>query len=102
MLAVIVLAGVTAAVAETRGWETVERVPAEAVERMTVQDEVPVAVVGGYVYVVLRRPVTIGLFTILGQPLVQSTLQPGSYRFRISRRGIYLLKTGPTIRRLTV
>lgn len=102
MLALIALAGLIALAAETRSWESVERLPSQAMEQMAQQEDVAVAVTDGYVYVALRQRATIGLFTILGQPLVEGLLQPGYYRFRIQRRGIYLLKAGPVIRRLTV
>jgi len=71
-------------------------------EQMSQQEDVAVAVVDGYVYVTLRQRTNLGLFTILGQPLARGEYQPGSYRFRIARRGIYLLKAGPVIRRLTI
>lgn len=100
ILALMCLTGNAARASETRTWEAVERLPGQAMEQMSQQEDVSVAVVDGYVYVTLRQRTNLGLFTILGQPLARGEYQPGSYRFRIARRGIYLLKAGPVIRRL--
>lgn len=56
----------------------------------------------GNIYIIVRQPIQVKLFTILGQLIVQETLQPGTHRYRISNRGIYLLKAGHLTRRITI
>ncbi len=77
-------------------WEQVESVEAE----MT--DDVSVAVRDNCIYVTVSRPTTVKLFTILGQPISQVSLQPGTSRFRVGARGIYILKIGSITRRITI
>lgn len=77
-------------------WEQVESIDAE----MT--DEVTVNVRDNCVYVTVSRPTTVKLFTILGQPISQVSLQPGTSRFRVGARGIYILKIGSVTRRITI
>lgn len=77
-------------------WEQIESVEAE----MT--DDVAVVVRENTVFVTVGRPTTVKLFTILGQPISQATLQPGTSRFRVGARGIYILKIGSITRRITI
>ena len=65
-------------------------------------DEVRVEVRDNYVYVSLARPAVVKIFTILGQPVAQSSLPAGTSRFRLTTRGIYILKLGTTTRRITI
>lgn len=85
-----------------RVWEPADRMPSQALEQLTQTDDITTAVADGYLYLTLRQRAAVRLFTILGQPVVQSTLAPGTYRFRLPSRGIYLLKIGSTIRRITI
>lgn len=55
-----------------------------------------------YIYVDVDRPTAVKLFTILGQPVSQGQLPAGTSRFRVSARGIYILKIGSTTRRITI
>lgn len=87
-----------AAEASRPAWEAAERMPGH--ELVAADEEASATVVDGYVYVAVRQTMQVKLFTILGQPLVQETLHPGIYRFRLPSRGIYLLKLGATTRRL--
>lgn len=96
----VLLAG-TSAVAATPSqqsprWEQVESVEAE------ISDEISVAVRDNYVYVTVARPTTVKLFTILGQPISQVSLQPGTSRIKVTARGIYILKIGSVTRRITI
>lgn len=77
-------------------WEQVESVEAE------ISDEISVAVRDNYVYVTVARPTTVKLFTILGQPISQVSLQPGTSRIKVTARGIYILKIGSVTRRITI
>lgn len=55
-----------------------------------------------YIYVELEQPTPVKLFTILGQPVSQMMLPSGTSRFRVSARGIYILKIGSATRRITI
>ena len=77
----------------TGGKVSLERVDGEAPE---------VRVSEGYVYVTTTRPVTVNVFSILGQLISQETIQPGISRFRLPSRGIYILKVGTMTKRITI
>ena len=57
---------------------------------------------GGYIYVDMARPATVKIYTILGQLVSQQQLKAGTSRLRVKSRGIYILKTQNTTRRITV
>ncbi len=98
--ALAVSASATSAV---RTWEEVDSRPQHAtMEMMTESDDVQVSTRDGYVYVSLRRPANVKIFTILGQLIVQQQLKSGVHRFRLGSRGIYLLKAGSLTRRITI
>ena len=61
-----------------------------------------VAVRDMYIYIGVDRPTTVKLFTILGQPVSQVNLPAGTSRFKVSARGIYILKIGSATRRVTI
>ena len=63
---------------------------------------VEVAVNDGYIYIGTARPVTVKVFTILGQLISQESLTSGTHRLRMTARGVYILKIGPTTRRVTI
>lgn len=56
----------------------------------------------GCIYVTVREPSLVRIYTILGQEVAQRTLQPGIWRLRMPTRGIFLLKTDGVTRRITV
>lgn len=85
-----------------RTWEPAERMPSQTLEQLSHTDDITTAVADGYLYITLRQRAAVRLFTILGQPVVQGTLAPGTYRFRLPSRGIYLLKIASTTRRITL
>ena len=96
----VALAVVTGASAAARTWEEAERFP--ATEQAMGSDDVSVTVRDGYVYLLVRQSAHVKLFTILGQVIVQDTLRPGVYRYKLASRGIYLLKAGTTTTRITL
>lgn len=98
---VLALAVGVGAYGASRTWEESERYPVQ-VEQVAQPDEVSVAVHEGYVYVLVRQTAHVKLFTLLGQVIVQDTLKPGVYRYKLSTRGIYLLKAGTYTRRITL
>ena len=85
-----------------RAWESADRLPRECVEQRIEGEDAVAAVAEGYLYVSVRQRSVVKLFTILGQPVVQQTLAPGTYRFRLPSRGIYLLKVGSSTRRISI
>lgn len=101
----LALALLTSAVAmASRGWEEADRMRGTIIEHSgdTDQETIQTSILDGYVYVSLRQRTAVKIFTILGQPIVQENLAPGIYRFRLTTRGIYLLKIGSITRRITI
>lgn len=72
------------------------------VEQRVDDNGVEVAVSEGYIYIGTTRPVTVKVFTILGQLISQESLTSGTHRLRMTARGVYILKIGPTTRRVTI
>lgn len=97
----VVIAAMLPADAAVRTWEDAEQFPVH-VEQTSQPDDVTVAVHEGYVYVLVRQTTHVKLFTLLGQVIVQDTLKPGIYRYKLTSRGIYLLKAGTSTRRITL
>lgn len=84
-------------------WEPIDRMPRTvSVEQIQSVDEVVTAVSDGYLYLSVRQRTSVKLFTILGQPVMHSVVNPGNYRLRLPARGIYLLKIGGATRRVTI
>ncbi len=85
-------------------WEPVTAPPVGtvAIEARPDQDQLDVAVRDGYIYVGCRSKVTIKVFTILGQQICSETLPAGTHRLRMSAKGIYILKTDTSTRRVTI
>ncbi len=65
-------------------------------------EDVAVSVRDGYLYVTLAAPARVKLFTILGQPVVDTALAAGTSRLKLPNRGIYILKAGTVTKRITV
>lgn len=97
-----VLSLLSATAFAARTWESVERMPVPVSESVVQSDDIVAVVSEGYLYITVKQRTTVRLFTILGQPVVQETLVPGTYRFRLTTRGIYLLKAGGATRRITL
>ena len=83
-------------------WEEVTTsVP--AVEQTLDKDaDTEIVVRDGYIYLWSDKPVTVKLFSILGQLITQENLKPGLHRIQLSSRGIYILRAGTTTRRITL
>lgn len=84
-----------------RQWEEMES-ELVATDRGDNSDVLDITVKDSYVYVTTSKPVTVKIFSILGQLISQKTIQPGTSRTRISARGIYILKAGSVTRRITI
>lgn len=83
-------------------WEEVNVTPAEIQLQLTETETVQTTVKDGYIYIVSSQPVTVKLFTILGQLISQETIPAGTHRFKMNSRGIYILRAGATTRRITI
>lgn len=101
-IAAVAALTVSAAASKPSRWEQVTTVVENVDLRQEGNEAVSVITNEGYVYLTVRQPLTVKIFTVLGQMITQETLQPGTYRFRLSSRGIYLLKAGNLTRRITV
>lgn len=86
-----------------RQWEVMESELVVAGEREpSTADVLDITVKDGYVYVTTSRPVTVKIFSILGQLISEKELKPGTSRTRMTARGIYILKVGSQTRRITI
>jgi len=99
----VVLWAMTASGASPR-WESVDTpVEMEVISDQKSDDNVvEMTVKEGYVYIGTSRPVTVKVFTILGQLISQESLTAGTHRLRMTTRGVYILKVGSSTRRVTI
>lgn len=81
-------------------WETVTPMTSGK-DDAQLTDQLEVSREGEYIYLTVSRRSTVRLYTILGQMVSQQTVEPGTYRFRLKARGIYILKCGNSTRRIT-
>lgn len=103
-LIVLCLTAIAPAVA-ANSWEATDKtMPAAeraATERMDA-DIPEVWVKDGYIYISAQRPVTVKIFSILGQQISQESVPAGTYRLHLASRGIYILRAGTLTRRITL
>lgn len=90
-------------------WEEVDTAPGPVAAQVlelpqggAEQPSVQVAVADGSVYVWTARPVTLKLFSILGQLVTQKEVGAGLHRLTLSSRGIYILRAGALTRRIAL
>lgn len=84
-----------------RAWEEVDTLTL-TIDHSGDNDFVDVNVKDGYVYITTSRPVTVKIFSILGQLIAQKDIQAGTHRVRLTARGIYVLKIGSVTKRITI
>ena len=65
-------------------------------------DRIETSVRDGYIFITTSRPVTVRLYSILGQLISQQNIPAGTSRLKVDIRGIYILKIGSVTRRITV
>ncbi|MGM9846214.1 MAG: T9SS type A sorting domain-containing protein [Muribaculaceae bacterium] len=65
-------------------------------------DHLDVSTADGYIYINTAKPVTIKVYTILGQLVSQAKVPAGISRLKLSTHGIYILKAGSVTRRVTI
>ncbi|MCM1111609.1 MAG: hypothetical protein NC336_10415 [Clostridium sp.] len=102
MTTILCAAAVLAAQPAAPRWEQVT-VSTDTIEfRGEGNETIDVTTRDGYIYITTRDQISVKLFTILGQLIIQDTLPAGVHRYRLTSRGIYLLKAGNLTRRITV
>lgn len=105
LLATLILAFAAAfgsIAANTPEWEEVTAPMPSVTRDMGQETETEIVVRDGYIYLWSEKPVTVKLFSILGQLISQETVKPGLHRIRLASRGIYILRAGTTTRRITI
>lgn len=104
ILSIFIAATLASYAGESRPWEDASR-PNESREQIRDGidgEEIEITVRDGWVYVTTQKPVTVKIFTILGQLITSETIRPGTKRIHISSRGIYILRAGTVTRRITI
>lgn len=101
-LIVTLMVAVATAVGAAPVWEEVSSPHAAITQTMEMDADTQIAVSDGYIYLWSEKPVTVKLFSILGQLIAQETVKPGLHRLRIASRGIYILRAGTSTRRITI
>lgn len=92
-----------AALAAPPRWENVDAPSRQSGVEQRIDAETPdVAVSDGYIYVATARPVTVKVFTILGQLVSNEAVPAGVSRLKLNAKGIYILKIGSLTRRVTI
>ncbi|MCM1029577.1 MAG: hypothetical protein NC342_08350 [Pseudoflavonifractor sp.] len=79
------------------GWEK-----ADAPRRSLAPGALEVVTSGQWVYVSSSEEVKVEILTVLGQTLTCDTLPPGTHRFHIGARGIYILRAASSTYRITL
>mgnify|MGYP004457212247 CR=1 FL=1 len=104
ILSIFITATLASYAGESRPWEDASH-PNESREQIRDGidgEEMEITVRDGWVYVTTQKPVTVKIFTILGQLITSETIRPGTKRIHISSRGIYILRAGTVTRRITI
>ncbi len=98
--ALVITAASLSASANVPTWE--EHKQEDTVHERLENEPIDITTRDGYVYISTPRPVTVKIFSILGQLISQENIQAGTFRLRIANRGIYILKAGTITRRITI
>lgn len=80
-----------------RNWESVrnsDRLPQSRVVKQTTELEVRSA--GSTIIITTNRPVTVRVFSILGQLISQETLPAGTSMLELNMHGVFIVKIGDT------
>lgn len=83
-------------------WEEVTSPQSSLVQSFEMEGQTEVVVRDGYIYIWSQVPVTVKLFSILGQQIHQETVQPGIHRLRLNSKGIFILRAGSLTKRITL
>lgn len=96
------LIGAIALTAAPPAWEEVTSPQPAVVQSFEMEGTTEVVVRDGYIYIWSQRPVTVKLFSILGQQIHQDTVPAGIHRLRLNSKGIYILRAGSLTKRITL
>lgn len=96
------LIGAMTAMATQRDWEEVTSPAPTVVQSLDTEAAIEITVHDGYIYIWSQRPVTVKLFSILGQQLHQETVPAGLHRLKMGSKGIFILRAGSLTRRITL
>ncbi len=88
--------------ADPPAWEEVTSPQPSVVQSFEMDGQADVTVLDGYIYIWSQKPVTVKLFSILGQQIHQETVQPGIHRLKLGSKGIFILKAGSLTKRVTL
>lgn len=66
------------------------------------QEDIAVSVREGVIYISSETPVTVKVFSILGQLITQKQIPAGTVRLTLGARGIYILKTDNVTKRINL
>lgn len=83
-------------------WEEVASPQPNLVQSLSMERQTEVIVRDGYIYISTQEPVTVKIFSILGQQIHQETVPAGLHRLRLNSKGIYILKAGSLTKRITL
>lgn len=70
-----------------------------------VDDEEPgveIALREGYVYVTTDHTIQVKVVSVLGAPVSDAVLEPGTFRLPLRSRGIYIVRAGKSVRRMKI
>ena len=101
VILIVALASVFASGAIPR-WESLDTPGNIFTEQRIDTDGVELVVRDNTIYIMSQKPVSVKVFTILGQLVTQDTLPAGAHRLQMKTKGIYILKIGTTTRRVTI
>lgn len=85
-------------------WEEVSSPQTQVIQQLDTESQggVDIIVHDGYIYIWSQRPVTVKLFSILGQQIHSETVQGGIHRLRLNSKGIYIIRAGQLTKRVTL
>lgn len=101
----LAVSGATTATAENGApvWEYVSQRDDNSTDTPDRADShMEVEVVDGKLYISLEEPAKVQIFSILGQLITERRLKAGTTRLTLSQRGVYILKSGSTTRRINL
>ena len=66
------------------------------------REAVEVSVRDGVVFITVDKPITVQVYSILGQLVTSRRVEHGTVRLTLGRHGVYILKAGGVTRRISV
>lgn len=100
---------VPVALAQTLRWEEVHesvasqlKKPGFEVNSSNEEEGVEIFASNGFIYISTDHEIQVRVVSILGQPLGEGRLRPGTYRLPMKSRGIYIIKAGMATMRVTL